>query len=171
LLDQQMWYFGCDIRRKEGNALLEYGFERQRPPEGVKGSSQYCLQMKDETQLLLWGFGFYFRAGSHDGLLLRRYDFSPRLLPAPNLAWKPEDLQPLRLPESEAACERLRELLPAALRWLADYEDWILAHLGEAYRADCLAAWPKRVATTLTTTSQAWRDLAQACDAIKVKQP
>lgn len=170
LFDQQIWCFGCDIRRKNGNALLEYGFERTRPPEGVKGSSQYCLQLRDGMRLTLWAFGVYFGVGPQGGLLLRRYEFSPRLLLDPGQAWKPQHLSRPRLPGCQAECDRVRGLLPAALRWLADYEEWALVHLGAEYRADCLAAWPKRAVTMPEETPQAWRELAQACEGLKMKQ-
>jgi hypothetical protein len=45
LLHQQCWLWGQDIRRAEGNLLLEYGFERKRPPEGANACSQYSLQL------------------------------------------------------------------------------------------------------------------------------
>jgi len=170
LLDQQMWCFGCDIRRQSGNALLAYGFERSRPPEDMKGSSQYCLRLEDGTRLVLWAFGLYFGAAPQGGLLLRRYEFSPRLLPDPGQAWKSENLPRPRLPACRADCEQARELLPAALRWLAGYEDWALAQLGVEYRTNCLAAWPKRAATKPEETPQAWRELAQACEGVRMKQ-
>lgn len=170
LLDQQMWCFGCDIRRKDGNALLEFGFTRERPPEGVKGSSQYALRLDQQgARLVLWAFGIYFGIESQGGLLLRRYEFSPRLLPDPGSAWKSEDLPNPHLPNCETEIERVRALLPAALRWLADYEEWALAHLGAEYRAHCLAAWPKRAVTNPEETPQAWRELAQACSELKTK--
>lgn len=58
LLDQQLWCFGCDIRRTAGNLLLEYGFERKRPPISQKGSSCYSLNWQGK-QILLWGFGIF----------------------------------------------------------------------------------------------------------------
>jgi len=171
LLDQQMWCFGCDIRRKDGNALLEFGFTRVRPPEGVKGSSQYGLSLDEQgAQLVLWAFGIYFGIGPQGGLLLRRYEFSPRLLPDPGLAWNSEDLPRPHLPNCETECQRVQGLLPEALRWLAEYEEWALAHLGVEYRRNFLAAWPKRAVTNPEETPQAWRELAQACKGLKMKQ-
>ena len=41
LLDQQLWCWGQDIRRTEGNALLAYGFTKHRPLEGKHGSTAY----------------------------------------------------------------------------------------------------------------------------------
>lgn len=165
LLDQQMWLFGCDIRRPEGNALLEYGFRRIRPPQTESASSRYELHLNEGKTVLLWAFGIYYaEAESSDGLFLRRYEFSPRLMDSPGPAWKPEDLPPLRLPASEAENCRMRALLQNVLRWLADYERWALERLGVPYRAACLAAWPKRVTLTPEETPQAWRTLAQACE-------
>src|SRR5687768_12975270 len=33
LLEQQMWCWGCDVRRQEGNLLLAYGCERRASPD------------------------------------------------------------------------------------------------------------------------------------------
>ena len=41
LLNQQCWFWGQDVRRAEGNLLLELGFQRQRPPEEQQGCTQY----------------------------------------------------------------------------------------------------------------------------------
>lgn len=169
LLDQQMWLFGCDIRRAQGNALLEYGFQRIRPPEAERSSSRYELRRSDGRFIFLWAFGIYFSEAESPGLFLRRYEFSPRLMDAPGPAWKPEDLPPPRLPVSQAENDQVRALLQNALRWLADYERWALKRLGIPYRAACLAAWPKRVTSSPEETPQAWRELAQACEPLKTR--
>ncbi len=40
LLHEQCSHWGADIRREEGNLLIEYGFERYRPPAEDNGCSQ-----------------------------------------------------------------------------------------------------------------------------------
>lgn len=169
LFDQQMWLFGCDIRRTEGNALLEYGFQRIRPPQAERASSRYELSLPDGGRIFLWAFGLYFSETTLEGLFLRRYEFAPRLIDVPGPAWKPEDLPPPRLPRGENEIHQALKLLIEALRWLADYERWALERLGIPYRAACLAAWPKRVTSSPEETPQAWRELAQACEPLKTK--
>src|SRR5689334_2275112 len=78
LFHQQMWCWGCDIRRPEGNLLLMYGFERERPPEGVHGSSSYFLHTPTERGIRLWGFGLFFTQQGQGSLFLQRYGFAPR---------------------------------------------------------------------------------------------
>ncbi len=60
LLNQQIWCWGQDIRHREGNLLLAYGFRRHRPPANTHGSSCYELQVNEQTAIRLWGFGFFY---------------------------------------------------------------------------------------------------------------
>ena len=39
LFSQQIWCWGCDIRRPEGNWLVELGFERMAPPANRESCS------------------------------------------------------------------------------------------------------------------------------------
>jgi hypothetical protein len=43
LLDQQMWCWGCDVRRTQGNLLLAYGAEK-RPSPNARYHSAYTFQ-------------------------------------------------------------------------------------------------------------------------------
>jgi hypothetical protein len=62
LLNQQCWLWGQDVRRAEGNLLLDFGFERLRAPEEITGSSQYTLALGKNDFLRLWGFGLFMEA-------------------------------------------------------------------------------------------------------------
>lgn len=75
LLYQQCWLWRQDIKRAEGNLLLQYGFQRLRPAPGQSGSSQYALQLGDALQVRLWGFGMYF--GCEQGIFLNRFECIP----------------------------------------------------------------------------------------------
>jgi hypothetical protein len=79
LLSQQLWYWGCDVRRPEGNLLLDHGFARTRPSEGVQGSTIYALEPTPGAQVILWGFGVFFGRGELGGLFLNRFRFEPLL--------------------------------------------------------------------------------------------
>jgi hypothetical protein len=77
LLDQQMWCWGRDIVRSEGNLLLQFGFRKERPPATVSGCTAYILTPFPGCQLILWGFGLFFGLESSGGVFLRRYEFKP----------------------------------------------------------------------------------------------
>lgn len=161
LLDQQMWCFGCDIRRAAGNLLLAYGFTRQRPPTGCSGSNDYALTLADGVQVRLWGFGCLW-AEPAVSVFLRRYEFAPRVpgAPVPAVVWSPACLPPAPRPRQP---ERVRLAVPALVRllhWLADYEAWVATTCGAEYRATCVQTWNKPHPLPAETMSAHWRALA-----------
>lgn len=163
LLKQQCWYWGCDIRRPEGNLLLAHGFARVRPPEGFDGSSCYALEPMPITQLKLWGFGIYVGRAGAGGLFLDRFRCEPRLLEAPRLAptvWRKE-----HLPDTRRACgsdrEQVAVLLANLIGWIVGYEQQIIAQHGLAYREACLTPWTRgRLSLAADTVLPAWERLA-----------
>ena len=166
LLDQQIWCFGRDIRHDGGNALLERGFQVERPPVGAVGGSAYTLTMPSGDRLILWGFGLCFGGGDPAlGLIhLRRFQFHPTwraeaTLPGP--AWDTTTRFPrFARPRGEPEWERVRRLTAQALLALADHEDWVHAHLGPNHRRACVATWTKaRFAPGRVAPS--WRALAR----------
>ena len=52
-----------------------------------------------------------------------------------------------------------RHLLPASLRWIADYECWVQEALGLEYRQRCLAQWAKAIVAAEEMPAS-WRHLA-----------
>ena len=64
LLHQQCWCWGYDVRRQNAdgraNLLVELGFERVPPPDGVHGATTYRLRQSDGLTITLWGFGLCF---------------------------------------------------------------------------------------------------------------
>lgn len=85
LMHQQCWCWGQDVRRPEGNLLLENGFERTRAPEDVSGSFRYWLE-RNGTRLALWGFGVGCHARRVSGVtivLKSSKSLRPRLLADP----------------------------------------------------------------------------------------
>jgi len=141
LLHQQCWCWGCDIRRPEGNLLLQFGFERFRPPQRESGSSRYTLRIHGSATLHLWGFGAAWQDGG-GATFIARYEFQPAPLVARCLAaeiWAREQLlfQPL------AQDVRLLSLAHAAhfCRFNAAYERWVLQTAGSRYRQDAIDQW------------------------------
>ncbi len=109
LMHFQCWLWGCDIRRPEGNLLLEYGFSRQRPPAGAAGSSAYLASRAPDTVIVLWGFGAFYGDPAQGGVYLKRYEFSPvfvtRLTPQ-RLPWLPDQIRPSALPDEPGTGNR-----------------------------------------------------------------
>ncbi len=167
LLTQQCWYWGCDVRRPEGNLLLDLGFARTRPPEGVEGSTLYALEPAPGVQLILWSFGvFYGRAGT-GGLFLNRFRFEPLLTDQTTLLqeiWQIEQLPNLgRAGDADRA--RLAGLLCELLRWVIAYEHTVLAVQGLAYREACLAQWSRqKLGLPAHALVPAWQTLAEEID-------
>lgn len=136
LLHQQCGLWGQDVRRAEGNLLLNFGFERMRAPEGAVSSSQYTLNLGKSEFVRLWGFGLFY-GGERGGIYVNRYDFTPRLAFATPKVWQSiEEMR--RLPAASDT-----SLLEKAMRWIASYERWVLHCYGNTYRAACLAGWRK----------------------------
>jgi hypothetical protein len=166
LFHQQCWLWGCDIRRTEGNALLAYGFSRQRPPEGEKGSSTYLLQLDPQTLVVLWGFGMFYGSATDGGIYLGRYGFTPKAVPQLDTSvapWLPDQLAIADPPHTYALQQQLDSQFIAALRWIAGYETWVVATYGLAYRQQCVTAWKKGLQIPAEQLIDAWNQLAARC--------
>ena len=141
---------GRDIKHPDGNLLLQYGFERLRPPAGVSGCSQYTLRTGEVT-IRLWGFGVYI--GREQGIYLNRYEFLPRLASLAD-AWTPAALargpRALELP-----------LLAAFLEWVCRYETWVEEQKGQAYRRSVLLGLGLRSAAAVDLAVD-WLGLQEA---------
>lgn|GEM_PF-1277671 len=150
LLNQQCWIWGQDIQRKDGNLLLEYGFERLRAPEGKSGSTQYQLRMPCGTVVCLWGYGIYY--GLQSGLFLNRYEFIGRAATVES-GWM------------EIAHFRTRprsydwHALATVVAWMASYEHWVLDQVGTRERRAALTPWKKSICGGDEMES-AWQQLA-----------
>ena len=150
LLHQQCWLWGQDIKCVEGNLLLVHGFERLRPPNGLSGSSQYTLSLQGNQSVRLWGFGIYF--GAESGIFLNRFEFIPREARMADL-WQAREMT--GLPRAKSLT-----LLTQILRWIGDYEAWVLRTLGSEYRKSCLCGFQGGNATRADQIPGAWRELA-----------
>ena len=162
LVHQQFWLFGCDIRRPEGNLLLELGFTRERPPQGVDGSSAYLLDRGAGRTLILWGFGLFVGEPGLGGIFVSRFRPDPHLMPQPSLpvsVWDAGGLPPRHKPRSPQEWVSARVLLVDALNWITGYEQWVQKTVGEPYRADCLDSWRRAVCTSCELPAR-WQDLA-----------
>jgi hypothetical protein len=167
LLTQQCWYWGCDVRRPEGNLLLQNGCTRTRPPEGVEGSTLYICEPAPGAQVILWSFGVFFGRAGAGGLFLNRFRFEPLLLEQaalPPAIWQVEQLPTLSR-AANADRTRLNALLGDLLHWVIAYEHTVLAVQGLAYREACLAQWSRqKLGLPADALVPAWQNLAEEID-------
>ncbi|MBM3785388.1 MAG: hypothetical protein FJW30_13560 [Acidobacteria bacterium] len=162
LMHQQCWCWGQDVRRSDGNLLLEYGFERSRPAAEVPGSSRYLLG-RDEARIVLWGFGAGYVAEGLGGIYVNRYCFVPRWMGefAPiESVWCAEELASLRRPFTRCEIRRSRRLLQSLMRWIAGYEEWVERKCGNEYRGRTLKGW-NRTSIPANQMATEWRLLAR----------
>jgi hypothetical protein len=145
LVNLQMWCFGCDIRRAEGNILTEFGFTRVRPPPAMHGSSRYSSFCKSGYTLYLWGFGMVI-AGRNSALCIKRFERAPRLFEGefvPEGVFKPHDLPLFHEPRTTSLQESARQLLKSLCRELYAYERYISRTVPLSYRRACIQTSPK----------------------------
>jgi hypothetical protein len=174
LLTQQCWYWGCDVRRPEGNLLLANGFTRTRLPAGVEGSTIYVLSPFAGAQLILWSFGIFFGCEGAGGLFLNRFRFEPLVTDCASLA--PELWQIEQLPAfgraTAANRPQLATLLGSLLRRVIAYEHRVLAVQGLPYRETCLAQWSRqRLALPAAALVPAWEQFAHSCEQTLLDTP
>jgi hypothetical protein len=167
LLDQQMWCWGCDVRRKSGNLLLVYGFE-QRPSPNPRHHSAYTVCLCPDCTLTLWGWGLWIAAQGFGSVILSRSRFrvcyTAEVEYCPQ-AWQVNNLPPVKSPSDSAERGHTLELLSEALTWIAHYEGWLASQVEPNYRDEVIAAWPQRrryrggtMGSDMTTT---WKTLAE----------
>ncbi len=169
LLAQQCWCWGRDVKRAEGNLLLEYGFERHRPPASDPGASIYTLDTQ-KAILRLWAFGFFWgEAGINGGrgVYVSRFEFAPLWFEgaAPDIHAPPhvasQAWEALRAPQTLGERRDARRMLGAALREFARYESWVEAGFGTPYRCSCLKVWgAKERFAPPNEVAARWHDLA-----------
>ncbi|GJL55094.1 MAG: hypothetical protein NPIRA02_22260 [Nitrospirales bacterium] len=141
LLSQQVWCWGRDIVRPEGNWLLEIGFDRIEPPANRKDcSSVYTLTMPRRRCVALRGFGVFYGDGEWGGVFLPRFTFHPRYTTQATLnrpPWSDADLPTLNTPtkSQQQACAMLTLDL---IDWIHRYEVNIVKQLGIEYRRSTL---------------------------------
>jgi len=167
LLDQQMWCWGCDVRRQAGNLLLAYGCER-RPSPDPRFHSAYSYGLCTGCVLTLWGWGVWIARDGLGSVLLSRSRFRVSYKTEVHLhpqAWQAEDLPYAQSPHDLAAQANTRRLLAEAMTWIGEYEHWLARHTEPAYRETIIAAWPQRrryrggtASGAMTTT---WKTLAE----------
>jgi len=152
---QQMFFWGQDVLRPEGNFLVEQGFVRS-PSTGLKGTSCYRLEWQD-GHVELYGScaGWYGRDGGFTFIRPRRCCaiwLSGEETPIPG-EWQAEYIDK-NTPKSE-----LYQASLPFIDWLISYEKAVLARFGTAYREDNYRKYrkvPKSKAWVEPTVALRW---------------
>lgn len=171
LLSQQLWCWGQDISRPEGNRLLQVGFDRIPPPEEEKDSSSsvYRLNIPGGRNVILRGFGVFYGDEKFGGVFFPRYEFLPRYTPTSILEkppWLKGDLPSLALP-SPAQRIPFVSLVLDLIEWIRIYEMEIVDQLGVEYRRSTLDLWDdgRRLVIPAEEVIRSWRLLGIAISA------
>ena len=144
LLSQQIWCWGRDILRVNGNWLIDLGFEVIYPPvEMEKVKNIYLYQISEFQRIMLRGFGVFFTDDRYGSIFVPRYEFIPKFAPVNGfniLPWGVDDVSEFNTPntvEKEYCTTMLGELID----WIITYEKDTLAILGLDYRLEVLDLW------------------------------
>ena len=144
LLSQQVWCWGRDICRHEGNLLLQIGFQRIEPPADFRAvDSVYSLELPNGRYLVLRGYGIFYGDDKYGGIFLPRYEFLPGYTNSSFLEtppWKESDLPELKFP-SHQEWDKYITLLIDVINWIKSYEQSIVDNHGLEYRRSSLAEW------------------------------
>ena len=146
LLDQQMWCWGCDVRRSAGNLLLAYGAEK-RPASEPRLHSAYSFRLGTDAALNLWGWGVWIASQGCGSVFVSRAKFRVRYtaqLDRTPQAWRECDLPPTRTDLTADELRAVGVLLSEMCRWISAYESWLGTQFGRSYRQQAIAAWPER---------------------------
>ena len=167
LLSQQVWCWGRDILRADGNWLIEIGFNRIAPPADHEGcSSIYSLELSHGRCIVLRGFGVFYGDLHHGGIFLPRYEFRPKYTTQATLEclpWSEADLPKLHTP-SESQQTSCLTLTSDLIEWIQAYELNIVKVLVIEYRRSILREWNngKRPIIPAEEMAHAWQQISVA---------
>ena len=146
LLSQQVWCWGQDIERSEGNWLMEIGFDRIEPEFKCDHcDSIYTLELPSGKRVMLRAFGVFYGNDQKEGIYLPRYDFLPkysRRLNIKNPPWEKKDLPKLNFPNN-LEVSNCTFLVSELVNWIRTYEENVVNILGLDYRKSTLLEWIK----------------------------
>lgn len=165
LLSQQVWCWGRDILRPQGNWLVEMGFTRIEPPVDREDcSSVYALELPRGKHVVLRGFGAFYGDRQRGGVFLPRYKFRPRYTAKGTLdcpPWSDAELPKLTEPaDSQRSC--CMSLTLELIDWIRTYEVNVVECLGIEYRRSTLTEWDngERSVVPAEKIASAWRELS-----------
>ncbi|MEM9081669.1 MAG: hypothetical protein AAGC74_13370 [Verrucomicrobiota bacterium] len=128
-IQQQMFFWGQDVLRPEGNFLLDQGFSRS-PSTGIKGTSCYRREWQ-QGHIELYGScaGYYKSEGSFTFIRpwKRCAVWTAETTPIPG-SWQRAFIK------ATASKEELYQASLPFLDWLISYEFAVLSTFGRSYR-------------------------------------
>lgn len=133
LFDLQMWAFGCDARRADGNLFATRGMHPTPPPPGSAVSSTWRETLAEST-IELSSAGVTVSAGERQ-LTLQRGPLGPQLRGASV------------------------DLLPVLAGWVLDWEAWVDTCVGPEWRATTLAQRRRPSPWSAAGLRQQWFEL------------
>lgn len=151
-IQQQMYFWGQDVRRPEGNFLVEQGFARS-PTTGLKGTSCYRRDWQG-GHIELYGSCAGWYGKSNGFTFIRPWQRC--------LIWRSGESTPIpgswdkTLMELSATKNEIYQASLPFLDWLISYEYAVLAEFGRAYRQRNYWEYRKK------TKSKAWVEPATA---------
>ena len=169
LFSQQIWCWGRDIERSEGNWLIECGFECIPAPEDDEyAANHYELSLPNDQRIVLRGFGVFFGDARHGGIYLPRYEFTPMFTPLSTLdcpLFSADDLPPLARPNDDQRLGCI-SMLTDALAWIVEYERTVVDRLGLEYREGTLLTWDNGERTVIPAEAivPSWEALADQAE-------
>jgi len=162
LLHQQCWCWGWDIRRADGNLLLERGFRKLRPPHPDAGTSTYRLRGHGYA-LGLWGFGTFYGRPGMGGVFIGRYAEGPLFAESsrpPEDVWLPLSMPAMTELQHVAMPGTSLDLFAQLLDWVARYERWVQRVAGPEHRAAAIDAWGDKTVVSAHEMAASWHQLS-----------
>lgn len=165
LFNQQVWCWGQDLLRPEGNWLIEVGFKRFAPPMRVtQCPSIYRLDLPQGRHVVLRGFGVFYSNEKLGGIFLPRYQFAPRYTKQAELSRKPwtKDDLPKWVRPTRSQRANVNALTHELVQWIGDYEATVRHRLGIEYRDATLQEWDDGTRAVIPAEDVvfAWQTLA-----------
>ncbi len=163
LFEQQLWCWGRDVARPQGNVFLALGMCRYPPPDPACECTAYTARVAGDGVVWLWGFGLLYWRPDVGGVFVRRFGFEPLLARLPICPLhSPDGLAPLvARPTSAGQHATAATAVRAAAGWVAGYEHWIAETYGTAYRETTLAARSRSPAVPAADMARSWEHLAK----------
>ncbi len=164
LVRQQFWLFGWDIRRQQGNVLIELGFERTPNPAGAKsGSTRYHRVTAEGDIVTLWGFGICWSSPNLGSIYVPRLKPRASWTPATSIVpeyWFTDVAGLFSTPCTHREQAASDDMTLRLLDWVIAYETTVLERYGSEYRANAIAAWRDPLGDPMSLL-QHWRTLRQ----------
>ena len=144
LLSQQIWCWGKDILRSEGNWLIEQGFNIIIAPADQENSQNiYSMKLSENQHIMLRGFGIVYSNSRYGSIFVPRYELLPKYNSSPKvntLPWDPECLVEFVAPDGIQKQSSLI-MLVELINWIISYENNLIKKLGIDYRTTIVDEW------------------------------